>query len=46
MKSHHDEDAEWLEKYGEDAARIIRQTVDANVQDYEYLKKFALKACN
>lgn len=37
------ENEEWRKKYGEDAARVIRQTVDANVADYEYLKSFAIK---
>ena len=34
---------EWTDKYGEEAAKIIRQTVDENVADYEYLKSFAVK---
>ncbi|KAJ2906689.1 hypothetical protein MKZ38_000425 [Zalerion maritima] len=37
------ENEEWQAKYGEEAAKVIRDTVDANVADYEYLKKFALK---
>ena len=37
------ENSEWAEKYGEDAARDIRETVDANIADYEYLKSFAIK---
>ncbi|KAI9646059.1 hypothetical protein NHQ30_005497 [Ciborinia camelliae] len=37
------EDAEWTEKYGADAAKTIRETVDANVKDYEYLKGFAVR---
>jgi hypothetical protein len=37
------ENEEWHEKYGEEAAKMIRETVDANVADYEYLKKFAIK---
>ncbi|KIW85046.1 hypothetical protein Z517_00434 [Fonsecaea pedrosoi CBS 271.37] len=36
-------DAEWKEKYGEKAARVIRKTVDDNMADYLYLKQFALK---
>ncbi|KAI9887511.1 MAG: hypothetical protein M1823_000690 [Watsoniomyces obsoletus] len=36
-------DAEWRLKFGDEAAKIIRETVDRNVQDYEYLKGFALK---
>ncbi|KAI4099426.1 MAG: hypothetical protein LQ339_005947 [Xanthoria mediterranea] len=41
-KSTEDEDTEWIEKYGEKGAKIIRQTVDANIADYEYLKQFAI----
>ncbi|QSZ34881.1 hypothetical protein DSL72_007742 [Monilinia vaccinii-corymbosi] len=37
------ENEEWAEKYGEEAAKVIRETVDANVEDYEYLKSFAVK---
>lgn len=44
VKSNQDEDAEWTEKFGAKGAKIIRETVDANIQDYEYLKQFALKA--
>ncbi|KAI1620502.1 P-loop containing nucleoside triphosphate hydrolase protein [Exophiala viscosa] len=36
-------DAEWKEKYGEKAAKVIRDTVDANMADYHYLKQFVLK---
>ena len=43
IKSRQEEDAEWLEKYGEKGAKVIRETVDANIEDYEYLKQFALK---
>lgn len=42
-KSVGDEDKEWVEKYGEKGAKIIRETVDANIEDYEYLKQFAIK---
>jgi hypothetical protein len=35
--------AEWTEKYGEEAAKIIQQTVADNVKDYEHMKKFAIK---
>jgi hypothetical protein len=38
-----EEDKQWREKYGEEAQRVIRQCVDANVADYEYLKSFAIK---
>ncbi|KAL8706636.1 MAG: hypothetical protein Q9201_000333 [Fulgogasparrea decipioides] len=44
VKSGQDEDAEWVEKYGEKGAKIIRETVDVNMEDYEYLKQFAIKA--
>jgi hypothetical protein len=36
-------DSEWKEKYGEEAAKVIRQTVDENMDDFLYLKQFALK---
>jgi len=35
--------AEWTEKYGPDAAKVIRQTVEDNVADYEYLRQFAIR---
>ena len=35
--------AEWTEKYGEQGAKVIRDTVAANVENYEYLKQFAIK---
>ncbi|KAI5274646.1 hypothetical protein E4T47_02354 [Aureobasidium subglaciale] len=35
--------AEWSEKYGEDAAKIIQKTVADNVKDYEHMKQFAIK---
>ncbi|KAF1998423.1 hypothetical protein P154DRAFT_495470 [Amniculicola lignicola CBS 123094] len=34
---------EWKGKFGEEGARVIRDTVAANVADYEYLKQFAIK---
>lgn len=34
---------EWVEKYGKEAADMIKQTVDDNVATYEYLKQFAIK---
>jgi len=37
-------DNEWREKYGEDAAKMIRKTVDENMADYLYLKQFVEKA--
>ncbi|OBT89664.1 hypothetical protein VE02_01804 [Pseudogymnoascus sp. 03VT05] len=33
----------WKETYGAEGAKIIRECVDANIPDYEYLKSFALK---
>jgi hypothetical protein len=36
-------DAEWKEKYGEEGAKLIRRTVDANMDHYLYLKQFALR---
>ncbi|KAL8794186.1 MAG: hypothetical protein Q9195_003254 [Heterodermia aff. obscurata] len=43
VKSVHDEDDEWVERFGEKGAKVIRETVNANIEDYEYLKQFALK---
>jgi hypothetical protein len=37
------EDEEWREKYGEEAAKVIRECVNANIQDYEYLKSFTIR---
>lgn len=42
-KSEADWDAEWAEKYGAKAAKMIRETVDNNMADYLYMKQFALK---
>jgi hypothetical protein len=42
-KSVGSEDKEWAEKYGEKEAKIIRECVNANLADYEYLKSFAIK---
>ncbi|KKY20912.1 hypothetical protein UCRPC4_g03989 [Phaeomoniella chlamydospora] len=36
-------DQEWQEKYGEKGAKIIRQTVDACMDDYLYMKQFTLQ---
>ncbi|KAL8963882.1 MAG: hypothetical protein Q9183_004879 [Haloplaca sp. 2 TL-2023] len=44
VKTARDEDAEWAEKFGEKGAKVIRETVDASMEDYEYLKQFAIKA--
>lgn len=35
--------SEWTEKYGKEAADVIKKTVDDNVATYEYLKQFAMK---
>lgn len=43
IKSIKDEDSEWCREFGEKGAKIIRDSVDANIQDYEYLRQFALK---
>lgn len=37
------ENEEWTKTYGAEGAKIIRDCVDANIPDYEYLKSFALK---
>lgn len=37
------DDASWKKKYGEESAKIIRETVDENIEHYEYLKQFAIK---
>jgi hypothetical protein len=37
------ENKDWAEKYGPEAAKVIRATVDANVPHYEYLKQFCLR---
>jgi len=37
------EDEEWRKKYGDDAQKIIRECVDANIPHYEYLKTFAIQ---
>ncbi|KAL2166233.1 hypothetical protein VTG60DRAFT_3097 [Thermothelomyces hinnuleus] len=38
-----EEDEEWRQKFGEEGQRVIRECVNANVADYEYLKSFAIK---
>lgn len=38
-----DEDADWRKKFGDEAAKTIRETVDANIPHYDYLKSFAIK---
>ncbi|KAF1830441.1 hypothetical protein BDW02DRAFT_573029 [Decorospora gaudefroyi] len=34
---------EWTRKFGEEGAKVIRDTVAENVEHYEYLKQFAIK---
>ncbi|KAF4969675.1 hypothetical protein FSARC_3121 [Fusarium sarcochroum] len=36
------EDKEWTAKFGAEAQKVIRKTVEDNVAHYEYLKQFAL----
>lgn len=43
VKTEEEWDEEWRAKYGEKGAKIIRASVDANMADYLYLKKFAMK---
>ncbi|MCJ1475427.1 hypothetical protein MMC13_004089 [Lambiella insularis] len=43
VKPKHEEDADWRARFGDKAAKVIRETVDANINDYEYLKQFALR---
>lgn len=42
-KSDEQLDNEWREKWGEDAAKLIRKTVEENVADYEWLRQFKMK---
>ncbi|KAI9783083.1 MAG: hypothetical protein M1839_004252 [Geoglossum umbratile] len=41
-KSREDEDREWRECFGEEAARMIRRCVEECLGDYEFLRKFAV----
>lgn len=41
--SEEEEYAGWVKKYGEDAAKVIKKTVEDNLADYEYMKQFAVK---
>lgn len=36
------ENREWAEKYGPEAQKVIRQTVDDNIPHYDYLKQFCI----
>ncbi|KAK4123248.1 hypothetical protein N657DRAFT_573815 [Parathielavia appendiculata] len=38
-----EEDEEWRKRFGDEGQRVIRECVNANVADYEYLKSFAIK---
>ena len=42
-KTAQEENDEWTVKFGEEGAKVVRETVDANIEDYEYLKQYALK---
>ncbi|KAL2036880.1 hypothetical protein N7G274_010423 [Stereocaulon virgatum] len=35
--------AKWIKEFGKDGADIIQRTVQANLEDYEYLKQFAIR---
>ncbi|KAL9077559.1 MAG: hypothetical protein Q9157_003336 [Trypethelium eluteriae] len=43
VKSNDEQFEDWKARYGYEGAKVIRDTVDSNVADYEYLKRFALK---
>ena len=34
---------EWTERYGKEAAALIQKNVEDNMDDYLYLKQFAIK---
>jgi hypothetical protein len=38
-----EENLAWQEEFGREGAATIRKTIEANMQDYEYLRKFRLK---
>ena len=42
-KAEEEWDAEWREKFGAKGAKVIRETVDVCMEDYLYMKQFALK---
>ncbi|KAI4107282.1 MAG: hypothetical protein LQ339_002680 [Xanthoria mediterranea] len=42
-KSADEQDREWRDKFGIEGAKVIRETVDANVEHYLYLRQFALR---
>ena len=35
---------EWKQKFGEEKANVIQDTVRKNLADYEYLKRYAIQA--
>ena len=41
--SSEDDYAKWVKEFGKDGADIVEKTMQANLEDYEYLKQFALK---
>lgn len=43
MKTLDADHADWIKKYGAGPANMIRDLVEANIRDYEYLKQFAIK---
>ena len=42
-KTKEEEDQEWIQRYGSDAAQKIREAVDLCREDYEYLRQFRLR---
>ena len=41
--SSEDDYVKWVKEFGKDGTDIVEKTVQANLEDYEYLKQFALK---
>ncbi|KAF2861351.1 hypothetical protein K470DRAFT_281607 [Piedraia hortae CBS 480.64] len=35
--------AEWTEKFGKEGADVVKKTVEANVADYDYLRRYAIR---
>lgn len=42
-QSEEEEHEAWVEKYGREGADLIRDTVKANLEDYEYLRQFKIE---
>ncbi|RPB06222.1 hypothetical protein L873DRAFT_1661324 [Choiromyces venosus 120613-1] len=42
VRTAEEEYASWVEKYGEEGARIIKKAANENLKDYEYLKQFKI----